>query len=150
MHFNKYQAKSLLYQRKSSSLFHLIKDWSVDVASLSMACLYLCSIICLISSYNDQGYLKIFYQWSNCNDVRGLSFQFQTCYKLIIVGLKHEIFPSVPPPRPARPHEQQNGLTEDIFDTNTDPFDSVAFSPQGSNNDALAQFIEMKVRLKSL
>lgn len=52
--------------------------------------------------------------------------------------------PLVPPPRPARLHEQQNGLSDDIFDTNTDPFDSVAFSPQGSNNDALAQFIEMK------
>ncbi|KAK8384609.1 hypothetical protein O3P69_014285 [Scylla paramamosain] len=52
--------------------------------------------------------------------------------------------PLVPPPRPARPHEQQNGLTDDIFDTNNDPFDSVAFSSQGSNNDALAQFIEMK------
>ncbi|XP_045123897.1 PTB domain-containing engulfment adapter protein 1-like isoform X1 [Portunus trituberculatus] len=52
--------------------------------------------------------------------------------------------PLVPPPRPARPHEQQNGLADDIFDTNNDPFDSVAFSSQGSNNDALAQFIEMK------
>ncbi|XP_050714084.1 PTB domain-containing engulfment adapter protein 1-like isoform X2 [Eriocheir sinensis] len=52
--------------------------------------------------------------------------------------------PLVPPPRPTRPHEQQNGLSEDIFDTKTDPFDSVAFSPQGSNTDALAQFIEMK------
>lgn len=60
------------------------------------------------------------------------------------------IVPTVPPPRPARPHEQQNGLTDDIFDTNNDPFDSVAFSSQGSNNDALAQFIEMKVGFPSL
>ncbi|XP_071528867.1 PTB domain-containing adapter protein ced-6-like isoform X1 [Panulirus ornatus] len=52
----------------------------------------------------------------------------------------------VPPPRPARAHEQpqQNGLSEDMFDTTGDPFGSVAFSPPSNNNDALAQFIEMK------
>lgn len=50
----------------------------------------------------------------------------------------------IPPPRPSRAHEQQNGLSDDIFDTPADPFGSVAFTPANNNNDVLAQFMEMK------
>ncbi|KAK4315349.1 hypothetical protein Pmani_013440 [Petrolisthes manimaculis] len=56
--------------------------------------------------------------------------------------------PLVPPPRPARSHEQPsqvNGLSDDIFSTPADPFGSPAFAPTSTQApDALAQFIEMK------
>ncbi|XP_066950895.1 PTB domain-containing engulfment adapter protein 1 isoform X4 [Macrobrachium rosenbergii] len=52
----------------------------------------------------------------------------------------------IPPPRPARAHEQpqQNGLSDLVFDTPGDPFGSAAFTPTNGNNDILAQFNEMK------
>ncbi|KAK7084388.1 PTB domain-containing engulfment adapter protein 1, partial [Halocaridina rubra] len=52
----------------------------------------------------------------------------------------------IPPPRPMRAHEQQsqNGLSDNIFDTPSDPFGSASFPSPTSNNDILAHFNEMK------
>ncbi|XP_076058061.1 PTB domain-containing engulfment adapter protein 1-like isoform X3 [Oratosquilla oratoria] len=57
-----------------------------------------------------------------------------------------------PPPRPSRPHEQSNtpqpkvtnGFSGNIFDSPSDPFGPVSFTPTNTSNDILAQFNEMK------